>query len=191
MKRTEQLIATAVVGLILVIGFAVNGILMVRASVPQDVREFRVALVRLDAAIHQGLSNAKYSDLALDARTNIELARPKLTDMGRANVCDEAVTAIEQGQAIWQATLEKKIPESAFEPMHALGIIERKRFDAIRNGDNEAADMSSSSAMWEEMQESRAEFRRKAISAALTAVSIRIEKALRAIDGNKEDKPTD
>ena len=182
MRRAEFWSAVACVAIILLVGFTATAIMLMRLSAPHEVHDFRVSLVRLNSAIGQGLTNSKYSDLVLDARVNFELARPELTASGKITACETAVVAAEQGAAVWQATLEKKLPESAFEPMHALGIIERDRFDAIVQSDSRVADIPVTSPMWDSVQELRNELRRQIVSEMLTRVSFLIGESVGVIN---------
>ena len=183
MKRAELWSAVACIAIILLVGFTTAAIMLMRLSAPHEVHDFRVSLVRLNSAIGQGLTNPKYSDLILDARASLELARPELTASGKITACERAVIAAEQGAAVWQATLEKKFPESSFEPMHALGIIERDRFDAIVRSDSNVANIPITSPMWDSAQENRTRLRRAIVAEALSRVSILVNECVIEIDG--------
>lgn len=72
-----------------------------------EQKELKESLVRVEAAMEQGVSLATFNSFILDARTRYELAQPKLSSSNSALV-GKAIASLTAARELWSDAIEYK-----------------------------------------------------------------------------------
>jgi len=154
-----------------------------------EEKQLKESLVRVEAAMEQGVSLAAFNGLVLDARTRYELARPKLSSSNVALV-GEVIAKVTAARELWSYAIQDKdicplrmeCAEILGPPMVALGLIDKQwdyssyssyfiKVGEARNGSDLIAEKSF-----------RSDFNRQQfISRILTMAAINVQAAIMQI----------